>query len=166
MLFNILGFNLSWFGLILIGNKFIPLAVIFLAIHLYLVKHKTCEIKLILTVTTIGIAVDSLLYYFGVYRFNDPALPIWLLVLWACFAATISTSLGFLSSSVLLQLLAGVLAPLSYLAAVKFSVISLNYPLLVYFCILACLWSPLMVVFFNLKKSFYAMENSTVKVND
>ena len=158
MLLNIIGFNLSWFGLILIGNEFIPLALVFLGCHFYQVKHRKCEFKLVFTVAILGGLLDYLLVSNGLYSFNEQVLPIWLLVLWACFAATITTSLAFLKSSFLLQIAAGaLLAPISYLAAANFSVITLNYSTYIVFLTLAFFWAPLMVLFFYLGKKYFPL---------
>jgi cation transport ATPase len=158
MLLNVIGFNLSWFGLILIGNEFIPLALVFLCSHFYQVKQKKCELKLVFTVAILGIFVDFLLVYNGLYSFNNQVLPVWLMVLWACFAATITTSLSFLKSSILFQISAGaLLAPISYLAAANLSVITFNYSTLIVFITLAFFWAPLMVLFFYLAKKYFPL---------
>ena len=157
MLLNLIGFNLSWFGLILLGNTFIPLSLLWLGLHFYWSANPKAEVKLVFSIALIGTLVDTLLYSAGVFIFpNGQYLPLWLITLWVAFAATIAHSLNFLTYSKLLQALIGfVFPPLSYLAGASLSVVEFGYsPLSTYF-ILAITWSILMVIFFQLKDIFY-----------
>lgn len=157
MLINLLGFNLSWFGLILLGNSFIPLSLLWLGLHLYWCKHLKAEVKLILVIVTIGIFVDTALSLAGVLIFpGQQFIPLWLITLWAAFAATIAHSLQFLSRSILLQVLVGFMfPPLSYLGGASLSSVELGYSQVMTYLILALVWSSLLVLFFNLKEFFY-----------
>lgn len=157
MLINLLGFNLSWFGLILIGNSFIPLSLLWLGLHLYWCKHFKAEVQLILVIVTIGIVVDTALSLAGVLIFPEQLfIPLWLITLWATFAATIAHSLQFLSRSILLQVLVGFMfPPLSYLGGASLSSVELGYSQVMTYLILSLIWSSLLVLFFNLKEFFY-----------
>lgn len=157
MLFNLLGFNLSWFGLILLGNLFIPLSLLWLWLHLSMCKYAQAEVKLISSVTLIGVLVDTILHSTGILIFpNQYFIPLWLITLWAAFAATIAHSLQFLKHSKLLQALIGsIFPPLSYLAGASLSIVDLGYGQLVTYFILAPIWSVLMIIFFQLKDIFY-----------
>ena len=148
-LVNLLGFNAIWFGLILLGNVFIPIAAIMLLLHLYYQADKN-ELVLILIVAGVGVLLDSTLIYFGIFVFPDSAqLPFWLITLWFCFAATVRHSLSFLAKSKILQVLVGgIFAPLSYLAGAKFSVVYITPEFELSYLLLACLWGPLMVLIF------------------
>jgi hypothetical protein len=146
---NLIAFNLTWLGLILLGDIFIPMAATFLILHLYYQAGKN-ELSLILVVAVIGTLLDSTLAYSDVFIFPDTQyIPFWLVTLWCCFAATIRHSLSFLASSKILQfLIGGIFAPLSYLAGANFSVVYLTPSLGFSYLLLACLWGPLMVVIF------------------
>jgi hypothetical protein len=146
---NLVGFNLIWLGLMLFENYFIPFALILLMLHLRYQAEKN-ELRLIFLVATIGVLLDSALLSSGFFIFpNNQQIPLWLVTLWVCFAATIRHSLGFLASSTILQFVVGALfAPLSYLAATKFSVVSLTPSLGLSYLLLACLWGPLMVLIY------------------
>lgn len=157
MLLNIIGFNISWFGLVLLGQIFIPFTLFWLGLHLYRCKFMTAEIKLIVTITLIGIVVDSALQFLGVLIFHGQLLiPIWLMTLWAAFAATIAHSLNFLSNSTLSQILIGfVFPPLSYIGGASLSSVELGYSTLITYSLLGVTWSGLMVLFFYLKRMYF-----------
>jgi len=154
MLWNIVAFNLVWFGLIFIGNAFVPIAAILLSIHIWFFQAFKSEIVLIFLVATIGILLDTSLVYAGIFTFpNTAGIPFWLTALWFCFACTIRHSLAFLAHSKIMQFIFGaLLAPLSYLAGANFSVVQLSPTLVISYFILACLWGPLMLLFFALSR--------------
>tara|TARA_R110002050_G_scaffold300044_2_gene467478 strand:+ start:1927 stop:2421 length:495 start_codon:yes stop_codon:yes gene_type:complete len=160
MLVNIIGFNISWFGLVLLGDHFIPVVLLLLGLHLFFCKQPTAEFKLILIVTFIGTLVDSALLFFDVLVLNEHQLiPFWLIMLWAAFAATIAHSLKFLAGSKVLQFLLGYIFPsLSYLAGASLSPIELGYSQLITYLILAPIWSILIVLFFYLQERVYSQD--------
>ncbi|MCO4797668.1 MAG: DUF2878 domain-containing protein [Colwelliaceae bacterium] len=157
MLLNLLGFNLSWFGLILLGNIFIPLSLLWLGLHLYLCKDLKNELKLILTIVVIGTLVDTTLLSLDILIFPEHhSIPLWLITLWACFAATVAHSLQFLAQSSLLQVIIGFfIPPLSYLGGASLSAVELGYSHVTTYFILASIWSVLMVLFFHFKEIHY-----------
>ncbi len=158
MLLNILGFNLSWFGLILLGNLFIPVSLFWLWLHISWCKQPKAEIKLILSIILIGTLVDTALLSANVLIFSDQYfIPIWLITLWASFAATVGHSLKFLECSKVIQSLTGFLAPpVSYIAGASFSSVGFGYNKVETFLILGSIWSVLMMLFFYLSNIFYS----------
>jgi hypothetical protein len=160
MLFNLIGFNISWFGLVLLGQIFIPFALFCVGLHLYFCEKPLAEFKLILSVTFIGILVDSTLLSLDVLQFHDRMIiPLWLITLWATFAATIAHSLNFLANSKILQFSIGfIFPPLSYIGGASLSAVEFGYNLLVTYFILASIWGVLIVLFFSLKERFYSQE--------
>ena len=160
MLFNLIGFNISLFGLVLLGQSFIPFALFWLGLHLYFCKSSLAEFKLILLVTFIGTLVDSILLFADVLVFTDSLIiPFWLITLWACFAATIAHSLKFLASSKKLQFIIGfIFPPLSYIGGASLSAVKFGYDLLVTYFIFASIWGVLIVLFFSLKERFYSQD--------
>jgi hypothetical protein len=157
ILINIIGFNITWFGLVYFGNNFIAISILFLLIHLWFLSAETNEPLLILFVCAIGISVDSLLQYLNIFIFVGlHHIPYWLMFLWACFAATLCHSLRFLGKSIWFQLLAGLVAPLSYITGHKFEAVEFGQSLLITYLILATLWSALFVLFFSIKKRWLA----------
>ncbi len=158
---NIIGFNITWFGLVYVGNAFIPFALLFLCFHFIVEVKNTREFLYTLTVCTIGILIDSLLQLFGIFSFQEPIhLPFWLIVLWGCFATTLCHSLKFIGLSRWFQVAAGVIAPLSYIAGYHFSAVQFGHSILFTYAILAVLWTLLFILFFKLKSTFVDWEYS------
>jgi hypothetical protein len=160
MLFNIIGFNISWFGLVLVGNSFIPITLLWIGLHLYRCKQRLAELTLIVSVVSIGAVIDSTLFFLGVFEFSGGLfIPLWLVTLWGGFGASIAHSLHFLERSKLLQFIVGfIFPPLSYVAGSSLSDILLGQSPLVTFLILAPLWGALLMLFFALKTIFYSQE--------
>lgn len=159
-LWNLVAFNAAWFGLVVIGNLFIPIAAIILCVQLWYFQATKNEILLICLVATIGIWLDFALVYSGVFIFPETeGIPFWLMILWLLFAGTIRHSLAFLAKSKVLQFVVGALfAPLSYLAGAKLSVVYLVPSLGFSYLLLACLWGPLMLVVFSLSRWLQVLE--------
>ena len=130
-----------------------------LLIHcLFFLKSKR-ELLLILVVSIIGIGVDSLLHYLNIFIFDNHAfIPLWLAVLWFCFATTLSHSLQFVGHSMLFQYLAGLAAPLSYIAGHQLGVVNFGYSITMTYCILAIIWCLLFMVFFQLQSALFNNE--------
>jgi hypothetical protein len=153
MLINLIGFNVSWFGLVYWGNNFIPIAFLLLLAHLFFQSKNYKELLLIVVVSVIGISVDSLLQQLTLFIFLEPShIPFWLMMLWASFAATICHSLNFLASSKMLQLaVGGLISPLSYFAGYKFMVVDFGYSMFITYAILVLVWGGLFILFYCLK---------------
>lgn len=157
MLFNIIGFNISWFGLVLLGSSFIPFTLCWICLHCYRCKYPLAELKLIISITLIGTLVDSALIFLDVLIFNEQLIiPLWFITLWAAFASTIAHSLHFLSRSKALQFTIGyIFPPLSYIGGASLSSVEFGYDVLITYFILASIWGVLMMFFFYLKEKFY-----------
>ncbi|GHE81432.1 DUF2878 domain-containing protein [Thalassotalea profundi] len=164
MILNIVGLNIIWFGLVLLGDSFIPLALIALYFHITIISKVKNEIWLIVCISVVGIICDSLLQFFQLFIFeSNHHLPFWLMTLWPCFAATICHSLKVLTLSKLYQMLVGALfAPLSYLAGYKLNVIDFGQSLLVTYIVLSVVWAGLFLLFFYLKANFTQEEGCHV----
>jgi hypothetical protein len=160
MLFNLIGFNISWFGLVILGQSYIPFALFWLGLHLFFCKNPLAEFKLILSITFIGTLVDSTLLFLDILLFTERLIiPFWLITLWAAFSATIAHGLKFLAHSKVLQFTTGfIFPPLSYIFGASLSVVDFGYNLLVTYFVLASIWGGLMVLFFFLKERFYYQE--------
>ncbi|GAA0813694.1 DUF2878 domain-containing protein [Colwellia asteriadis] len=160
MWLNILGFNISWLGLVLYGNSFIVIALLWLGIHLYKANQRQAELSLIVVVSIIGTVIDTVLMHLNIFTFNTVYfIPLWLMVLWACFAATLHHSLSFLAKSKALQFTCGLLfPPLSYVAGANLHAVTFTYELFTTYMILSIIWALLMVSLFVLKDKIYATE--------
>ncbi|MBC3778003.1 DUF2878 domain-containing protein [Pseudomonas sp. SWRI99] len=89
---NAVLFQLGWLACVLGGDSlWLLLALAVLVIHLRWIGSWAAEGRLILCVVIVGIAVDGVLRYLGVFRFEDasPLIPLWLMLLWALLATTL-----------------------------------------------------------------------------
>ena len=173
VLINLVAFNLCWLGLVLIGNQFIPIALLWLFLHFYYQRQRGRELRLMLCVTLMGAGIDSLLSLLDVFRFDDVLIvplfsplfiPLWLFVLWLCFAATLNHAMRFMAHNKCWQMLAGMLAPLSYFAGEKLGKVELPLGLLFSYLLLATIWIVHMLTFFYWRKIF--IEDDGIVHND
>lgn len=127
---NLLGYQLVWFLLVRgAGNGHLawPLlaGALFVVSQLATATHVGCELRLVATALLIGVAVDGIAAAAGWLRYASPGpacppggAPVWILMLWACFATTINRSLSVLRDRRwLAALLGGLGAPMAYVAA-------------------------------------------------
>lgn len=150
---NLLGFNLTWYGLITFGNSFIPVALVVIALHVCFLKAHNKEYLVIVLVTLLGVFIDALLTFFGVFIFTTSSsiIPLWLIILWAAFACTINHSLKPLQHSIVQQTLVGFIFPaLSYLAGNALGAVEFGYSYWFTYFLLGAIWAPLLVSFFYL----------------
>jgi len=160
MLINMMGFNVAWFGLIYLGNSFVPVALLMLLAHFKWLSKSKNEITLVLVVSLIGISVDSLFQLTNVFIFpNNHHIPVWLVFIWLGFATTISHSLSFLAAYKPLQILLGfVMAPLSYRTGEMLGAVEFGQSYLSTHFILGTTWALLLLLFFSLKARFNQKE--------
>ncbi|HWH87841.1 MAG TPA: DUF2878 domain-containing protein [Pseudomonas sp.] len=95
---NAVLFQLGWLACVLGGNSlWLLLALAALVIHLRWISSWSAEGRLILCVVIVGTAVDSVLRYLGVFRFEDaaPLIPLWLMLLWALLGSTLRHCLAW-----------------------------------------------------------------------
>lgn len=120
---NLLLFQVGWFAAVLgaaNGMAWLGPAVIalVLAIHLARARQRGNEAALIVLVLATGFAFESFLAGSGWVAYPDHAstgAPLWMIALWANFAATLNVSLRSLRArSWLLAALGGIGGPLAY----------------------------------------------------
>ncbi|GLH38461.1 DUF2878 domain-containing protein [Pseudomonas moraviensis] len=95
---NAVLFQLGWLACVIGGNSlWLLLALAALVIHLRWISSWAAEGRLILSVVIVGTAVDSVLRYLDVFRFEDaaPLIPLWLMLLWALLATTLRHCLAW-----------------------------------------------------------------------
>lgn len=129
---NLIGYQLVWLLLVSTAAHNHPwpamaVATVFVAWQVLCAPVIQVEFRLLGLALLLGIAVDGILSFTGWLRYASPSpalpphgAPLWILLLWACFATTINRSLGMLRTRPLLAvLMGGVGAPLAYLAAAR-----------------------------------------------
>lgn len=156
---NLILFNVMWLGLVLIGDFFIPIAIGWLVIHVYVQEQQSKEIFLLLSIAVVGVLVDSVLTQVAFFVFEEHILiPVWLVVLWFCFAATVNHSLSFLNRNKWFQALAGIFAPLSYMAGARFEKVELPYGWIYSYIALSAIWIVLMLLFYVIRNRIFEQE--------
>lgn len=124
--FNAVWFQTVWFTCVLGGAALVPLAVALLAAHFLLVPSTERELRTVLPLAGLGIALDALLSAAGVFSFDEALLPLWLGLLWVAFAASLHRAFGFLAAHPLRAgLVGGVAVPLNYLVGARLGAVSL-----------------------------------------
>lgn len=127
---NLLGYQSVWF-LLVRGAAHAQLALPLLAGAAFVLgqllatQHPSLEARLLVAALLMGLFVDGVAASTGWLHYASPqpawpsqGAPLWILMLWACFATTITRSLSVLRSRPWLAALAGGIgAPLAYLAA-------------------------------------------------
>lgn len=150
---NILGFQLIWWLIILLGNQAIAVAMCLIALHCYCHSDNKGELRTIILVGLVGYFVDTMLTLAGWFSFPQYAHttyystalpPVWLMVLWMAFGATLNNSLAFFHRRTELAILAGGLSgPLSYLAAEKLGAVTFPNEVNNTMLLLAIIWAGL-----------------------
>jgi hypothetical protein len=164
---NYFGFSIVWICCVYSGAQgVIALAliptIIFLYLHFMIVAdHLKEEIQLILIAILMGIVVDSSFSAFGVVAYNGnivsiPHLaPVWILCMWAGFAAQINHAMNRLRGKYMLIGFYGLLAPLAYMGGEKINAAfiadgNINY------AIISISWAISLIVLFKISEYLMA----------
>lgn len=120
LILNGLMFQVIWLICVFGGDPWAPLAIMLLAVWLWW-RRLPGELGQIGLLSGIGILLDSLWMVAGLTVFQDtlwpqaPLIPLWLMVLWIGFSATLRHSMRFLLGRPLLAAILGAIAaPISY----------------------------------------------------
>ncbi|MFN8545516.1 MAG: DUF2878 family protein [Candidatus Binatia bacterium] len=107
-------------------------ASVLLLVHLSLAPQRRREGALIIAAGVLGFAVDTLQASAGLYAFTGTSVlpwlcPPWMVALWALFASTLNSSMGWLAGRYRLAVVLGALCgPVSYLAGERLGAITLS----------------------------------------
>lgn len=136
MIINFILFQAAWFACVAgaaEGMPWLGVTVTFfvLAWHLYQANLYKLELKLILSVLTIGAIFDQATLYFHLINYvhhgwSTSIVPVWILALWLGFATTLNVSLSWMQGRTILAVIFGAVGgPLAYLAAQKLGAVVL-----------------------------------------
>ncbi len=166
-LFNILGFQFSWWSCVL-GVKygwpyFGPCTMFFfLMVHYHFFKFNQMELTFIIVTGFIGAIIDTiflksdLINYYGL-TFGSIA-PFWIIAMWLGFAATINHSLAWINKRWIIAFIMGaVFGPLSYLAGIKFNALYFDQTLF-NLLILSLVWGLVI-------PALFILNNMIIKTN-
>ncbi|MCA1929635.1 DUF2878 domain-containing protein [Rheinheimera sp.] len=119
--FALIGFKLSWFALVLFQNLLLFPVLLFVCWSLW--RANQAERLAWLGLAATGIALDSVLQYFGVLSFSGAGwLPLWMLALWLVFSlVVVQVFSAYLQNYWLAALIAAVSGPMAYLGGAALS---------------------------------------------
>jgi len=146
---NLVGFQMVWWLSILGRDSTQSIIVLLLVIHLMLHARPRHELKVVFICGILGYAVDAALTYTGVFVFREHGggvylPPLWLLLLWFGFSATLRQSLVFFADKLPLAAVCGAIAgSLTYLAAGNLGAVSFGYSVPATAYLLAAIWAVL-----------------------
>lgn len=142
---NLTGFQLAWWCAILLGNHGVMILSVLLVFHFVYHQTPKAEMAFVFSAGILGYLLDTLLTLQGVFVFSESGLPpVWLLLLWFCFSATLRQSLSFFQSRLWLAgSMGGVSGALTYLAAARLGAFAPGISEMSLFILLVLLWSGL-----------------------
>ena len=150
--FNAVWFQATWFCCVLGREPWVPVALLSLALHFFLVDDRLGEARKLLPVAAAGITVDVLLTLAGVFDFGVATLvPLWLIVLWWVFAAAIYRSFAKIGQSLwLAAILGGVAVPFNYMVGAGLGAVSLPLGTTVSAVVLVAVWVALLPILYRI----------------
>ncbi len=164
VLINFIAFEVGWFAAVLGSARGymwagVGIAMLVVALHLFMAHQPRHEIKLLLMVMLLGTVWDSALAANGVIQYQNgqllPSLaPVWIMAVWALFATTLNVALVFLRGRYWLAALFGAIgAPLSFLGGMRLQALQLPDTWLAV-AVLAAGWAVLMPLLMHLSQRF------------
>lgn len=158
---NFLGFQTYWWLCILLQNTAVILCAVLLSLHLYFHINAKQEFRSLIVLALLGFSVDFILALFNWFQFHgEPSNfpPFWLLLLWLGFATNITTMSAFFNRNwLVMAVVGGALAPLSYLGAAKLGAVYLPFGYMSTWVALIPIWFLLLPILFF---SQYKIEDS------
>ena len=164
---NYFGFSIVWICCVYSGAQgeialaLIP-TIIFLYLHFMIVTdHLKEEIQLISIAILMGVIVDSSFSFFDIISYNgnitsiSHLAPIWILCMWAGFAAQINHAMNRLRGKYLLIGFYGLLAPLAYMGGETINAVlitdgNINYT------IISISWAMSLIILFKVSEYLMA----------
>jgi hypothetical protein len=149
---NICLYQVGWFACVFgaaTGHPWLGmgLALGLLAVHLGLSAETRRQLTLMTAAGIIGLTIDTLQLWWGVFRFPHGTIvpwlaPLWVVVLWLQFAAILPYSLRWLSHRYWLSAVLGFLGgPLAYFAGEAAGAVVFLAPRFPHFLLVALCWS-------------------------
>jgi len=173
-IYNIILFNIGWFACVLGGNAWASFAVVAITwMHVNWVSGSWKDWPQLVTVTIIGVVVDTLLIVSGLLQMHTSENaglllpyfpPFWMICLWWLFATTLRHSLRWFYDKPVLAFFCGLIAgPLTYRAGAAFNDIEFGFPLLLSFLVLGVCWAflfPALLFLSNRSVGYHAVSKS------
>ena len=153
IIFNILGFYLCWWITVFgVKNSIFyigPVSVVFfILVHLYKVMYDKKEIIFLFICFILGGIIDTILLRFSIVDYKGVLVdmyrlaPLWVMLLWLCFGATVYHSFRWAKRKYMSMFFIGAISgPLVYFSASKLGVVVFNTNLLLVLVPISIIWS-------------------------
>ena len=149
--FNATWFQATWFCCVLGREPWVPLALLSLTLHFFLVEDRGAEARRLLPIAAAGITVDVLLTLAGVFDFGVATIvPLWLIVLWVVAAAMYRSFAKIGQSLWLAAILGGVAVPFNYMVGAGLGAVSLPLGTTVSAVVLVAVWVALLPILYRI----------------
>ena len=150
--FNAVWFQATWFCCVLGREPWVPISLLSLALHFYLVSDRGLEFRRLLPVAMAGIGVDLMLTLAGVFDFGSATVvPLWLIVLWWVFAAALYRSFAKIGQSMwLAAVLGGIAVPFNYMVGAGLGAVSLPLGEMLSVAVLVVIWIGLLPLLYRI----------------
>ena len=150
--FNAVWFQATWFCCVLGREPWVPVGLLSLAVHFFLVADRSVEFRRLLPVAMTGFGVDLVLTIAGVFDFETATIvPAWLMVLWWVFAAALYRSFAKIGQSLwLAAVLGGIAVPFNYLVGAGLGAVSLPLGSAQTAVVLVAVWAFLLPLLYRI----------------
>jgi hypothetical protein len=163
---NFASFYVGWLACVHGAGRGWPgpaVASVLLLAHLVLTpgRLRLREGALVIAAGVLGFAVDTLQASVGLYSFTGTSArpwlcPPWMVALWALFASTLNSSMGWLAGRYRLAVVLGALGgPASYLAGERLGAITLSSSTLASLVGIAIVWALVMPVLLWIREALF-----------
>ncbi|WP_353352335.1 DUF2878 domain-containing protein [Oceaniserpentilla sp. 4NH20-0058] len=157
VIINAVFFQLTWFSFVLnIYEGYLALvSLFFMFVYSVLVEgYQKQHIIMSFCVVVLGLTVDTLLTFFGVFYFSGNTyffIPFWLVGIWGAFSLTLNSSLKWLLEKPMLFMVSLTLfGPMSYYFGSKLSNLALSDDAVIYLILAWFFISVLIVKLYDL----------------
>ena len=165
---NFMLFQLGWFSCVLMAAQGLPevgivIALLLVCVQLFLAGNRKNLITLILIVTLIGSAWDSVMTSFDILVFDVGMIvsflaPGWIMAMWLMFATTLNVSFRWLFGRYWLAMFLGaIFGPLTYQAGAAMGAVVIPDNLFAN-SVIALGWALLMPLYIKLAEMFHVDE--------
>lgn len=148
---NLLIFQGAWFSAALLKDQSLWLMLGLLLVHAVFSPSKQYDLRVVVVILPIGMAVESLMIATGLVVYHSEfLLPVWMVLLWCHLAVSFNHSLRWMQSipAIWQSVLAALTGAGSYAAATRFGAIALPDTQILNLMMIAVIWGiqlPLMM---------------------
>lgn len=149
LILNVVLFQLTWASAALLDEVYALICLcLLLSTLIFSALPRDSIIKRMLLAVLLGVLMDAVMSYLGVYVFSENILipvlniPLWLLIMWVGFACSLCVSLNWaINKPVIFILLCAAFGPASYFLGVKLNIIVIAEAALLYVAIVWGIWA-------------------------